>query len=656
MSFTPISFEDDELRAKDPLQATAPTQEPLVQSDSFTPINMETLEPEVKPVVPVEALNQMAPRVITGEISTDERNFFKRQMDNIKYGAESKVNNFSDSVDGFRQRMDDAEFSTFVNTALPIAAGVLAPNPVSYQAAAAGAAGLLTKMYENWENSKDFSVKDISGQGGRDAVISAGIDVALPPTLRVGKKAIKAGSDIVGSLLGRIAKPVLESTAARKAVEILSKKQKHLMEGFSENIAKTSDFLLNKTVKKIEDIETIINLGEQDIKNNKKRILKSMSTPYKVMKRHLGRQYDQIFKDVGDEIVDVGSEINTVVGLLGTEVKGVASSKTKLNKIFKGFDIELIKEATETSGKKKAKKKVKEIIDEVTFQDAHKLKQHLSLLRTRLKDSPSKSLIGPVSDVVDSLENKLELLSGDVYKKTNSMFRQLMINEDYVRPSLGKISKAQGIKGIRENARSVFDSILRNGKTSGEELFEVTDKKINSLATEIIMLKESGNPKMAKYGELIENRIKKVSTTAYQNGIMENVVKDMKKYNPINDDLLKFKNQFNVNNQRLIAKELEKNKALIGSSGLDFKMLALYTFGSGINYFLPAPLQKPVQAALSLAAIAKYSPTALSVLLEQTDSLVRGAAKIPMPPHKQKALSLVLKRIVDMTGEGDINE
>ena len=601
-------------------------------------------------------LNMNKERIITGDLSTDERSFFKRTIDTLKYGAESKLNNYSDSVDGFRKRMDDAEFSTFAKTALPIAASVVTPAGWAYQALAAAGGGGLAQLYENWEKGAEAKTEDVGKQAFKEGLTSAAVDTAIHIITHAPRGSQK--------VLAKIAKPVLDTEAAKRTALFLKSRLKNSMEAFDQNIAKSTEFLVKRADARFSAVSDTLLLVEESIKRNKTRIAKDISAPMKAMERFVGRQYDQILKPksqggFADIPVNVDQEVDFLVDLLKPNLKGVKTQKAKIAKILNNFDFNVKKMASKTSGKKKALKLANK--EEVVFMDAHKLKQHVSQLKHSIStgnDSVAKSIIKPLDQVLDSLRFKLENVSGGSYKKANAHFRQMMDDMKYVTPKSGEISRASGLKGLRENFKETISAIVKEGSESGDEIFSAVNKKIDATMVEITMLKQSGNPKLAAAGAQLESRIKNLATTANQKKMLENSITEMKKINYKEDEFIKMKELLKETTKDNINRELDAAKDIIARNSENYSMdiLSLSMLRSGVANFLPSILLKPSAALVGLASIKKYSPVAAKVLAEQIELIIRWSNKktTKINSTQRRALRLFLKRLV-MTGD-DTNE
>jgi len=531
---------------------------------------------------------------------------------------------------------------------LPITAAFLAPSSIIPQAIAAGSAGTIAGMIESFGKEGKIKV----GTMKKEAIKEAGTSIAVDLALGAVGKSIK----ITGGILKKIAKPAIESKIAQETIESMTKFGKKAENYFKERTAKFTDILAKKNEVSINEISKGIELIDKDIKLSKVKLEKSLSNPIRQMKKTLKKQYKEIMSINGMNPVDIENEINAASDILGLETKGLRSGKAKIKRILKGFDNDVIKESENITGalpenllNLRAKEHGIDIVNQVTFQDAHILKQHLNTLRYKIatsSDSVQKNLIPQLDEVLNSLNSKLDAVSGEIYKKTNRLYSTLLSTEEFLNRKLGKVSYAAGLSGYRENIKTGIDNLLKKGETLGPEVFDSSNSYIIALKSQIDLLKDSGIDRMSKYGQALEKRMLSVVDLAFSKKSMDDTIKKLKNSDPKDFDLIRLTNRLNRDVADKIESEISQNRLKIRDKKVDYGVLSLSIAGSAFSFFLPKELGLPVFALTNLAILRKYSPTAAALTLEFADDILKYVDKIPMKENLKNSTRIFAKRLI----------
>ena len=622
--------------------------------------DIEQATPKTQTVTPdeISTLNQTVKRANydLALIPAPERNFAQTVYDKIRFN-ETNQNNFTfikNALDNANERF--RPIAPKVAGALALAAPFTGGTSLILQALIAGGTGVISSIADSYSKSDEIRANDFLGDGGRDAAISLGVDILMPRSVKV-VKAI--GSKMKGGLV-KVAKPVLETAAAREVIKKSADMIKNLDNVWKETSSKLEDALFSKSQKDLGDVTDALDLVTKDIEINKLKSQKSFSGVITKMKKTLSDQYTQIFDVSGHIPVNIESEIDTVIDLLGVNKKGLDSSKSKIKALFQSFGVDM---NSLISGKvtKNAARDGVDLVTDITFKEAHTLKQSLSKAKNTImngSDSTQKNLLAPVlDDVIHSLENKLENISGDVYKKTNQLWRITSITEDFVSSKLGKIKNIPGYEGLRLKTDKAFNKLINKGVNTAEGILEDTDDAIKALISQNKMLIDSGFPNLKKYGEALDLRVKKIAGLGYRGALLDKTMKDLQSYNPKNDPIMSVLKEKTLASKDLIEKEVQEAKKVLPTSRDSNSMLALAVLGSSATFFLPEQLRTPVRGFIAAVGIRTYSPAAAKLSLEMAESIAKSASKMQMNEAQKKVLAVLLKRGTSITmGELDDQE
>lgn len=539
--------------------------------------------------------------------------------------------------------------SEVVEKAVPMAAPFFAGPQLLPQAVAAAGGGIISQSLKNLrEGSGD--VGDITKKAGAEAGISALVDVGL--------MGLRGTGGLVYKGLKKKAKPVIESTAAIKAIKELKHQLKRLDLYYRESTSKIADFIGKKTkIVPGDEIKGIDSISKE-LKLNKNKFAKMVSVPIKAMKKTLGKQYNDILEVYGPKTIDITDEVDTILDILAPGTRETLPKiKNKLRRLLDIFGDDVTKEASEITGE--ASKLIVKDTENIVFSEGHLLKQLLSEYAYKASvgtDVASKASLKQVRGVLKSLTGKLEDTAGDVYKRTNKLYSATLNTEKYVGKKLGQVGKAEGLKGIRENVYEAYNTVLKEGEVLGDEIFESTTGQIMALRSEILLLRKSGNKGLVKYADVLEQKIKNMSSLSFKRKHLTSIKEGIEKYQPINTELKDFKEAFRNKTKLQIEKEIFAQEQKIIDSGADWHILSLMMAGNAAAFFAPKALKVPISAITNMAALKKYSATAAALLLELSDDLLRALDKLPYKENVKQSIRVFIKRAVSGATEKGVNE